>query len=350
MHPNKIITEDLDRIVHHGGIDWSRFEGKTILISGANGFLPAYMIETLLHLKHTGKVRDLTILALVRNEGKARRKFAHHSTDTSLQFIVSDVANPIQIDRHIDFIVHAASQASPKYYGVDPVGTLKANTLGTYNMLELARIHGVESMLNFSSSEVYGSAMQTDGVSEDDYGYIDLKNVRACYSESKRMGEVMCVAYAHQYDVQVKSVRPFHTYGPGMLLDDGRVFADFVGNIVRNEDISLNSDGSAVRAFCYLADATVAFFKILLDGGKSESYNMANPAGKISIKELADLLVSLYPEKKLKATFKASQTPYLASQVLVNLPDISKIKTLGWNPSTSVEQGFKRTIDSYLID
>ena len=346
MTPNRIVNEDLDNIIQYD-IDWKQFDGKTVLISGANGFLPAYIVETLLHLKYKGIISDILVLALVRNREKAEKKFAHHLDNHALQFIVKDVCEVDNIEQKIDFIIHAASQASPKYYGTDPVGTLKANTIGTYNMLELARKHHVQSMLNFSSSEVYGNITPENGIRESDYGFIDICNVRSCYCESKRMGETMCVSFALQYGVKVKTVRPFHTYGPGMLLDDGRVFADFVGNIIRNEDIIMTSDGSAERAFCYLTDATKAFFKILLEGENGQSYNMGNPSGNLTIKELAQTLVAMYPELKLTAKFKVQEGPYLQSKVSINLPNVDKLHALGWTPEVTPFEGFKRTIESY---
>ena len=162
-----------------------------------------------------------------------------------MRLLVQDVCEPVALDEPIHFIVHAASQASPKYYGTDPVGTLSANVLGTYHLLNLAATHRVEAFLFFSSGEVYGQvAPERIPIRETDYGYLDPTDVRSCYGESKRMGETMCVAWAHQFGVPAKIVRPFHTYGPGMRLDDGRVFADFVADIVHDRDIVLKSDGA----------------------------------------------------------------------------------------------------------
>lgn len=348
-HP--IIEEDLATITQLN-LPWSELEGKTVLISGANGFLPAYMVETLLYLNETRQRVATQVIGLVRNIAKAHARFAAYRNRPDLQFIVQDVSMPVMTDGPIDYIIHAASQASPKYFGSDPVGTLSANVLGTYHLLMLAKTKQARGFLFFSSGEVYGYVPPDQNpIHETTYGYLDPASVRACYAESKRMGETMCVAWAHQYGVPAKIVRPSHTYGPGMSLDDGRVFADFVANVVHNEDIVMKSDGSAVRPFCYLADATAGFFTVLFKGESGQAYNVANPDGEISILELANTLVALFPEKKLRVVRQPSpveSSGYLRSPVTQGRPDITKVRQLGWGPETSVPAGFTRTVRSFV--
>ncbi|NUM80673.1 NAD-dependent epimerase/dehydratase family protein [bacterium] len=347
MHP--IVAEDIRRIID-SNIPWSQLNGATVLIAGANGFLPAYIIETLLHLNDRMR-SGIRIIGVARSLPKALARFKNYAGRHDLDFVESDVTKLETIEnRTIDYIIHAASQASPKYYGVDPVGTLSANVTGTERLLNMARAHQVKGFLFFSSSEIYGQL--TAGqipVKENEMGTLDPMDVRACYAESKRMGETMCVSWSHQYGIPVKIVRPFHTYGPGMALDDGRVFADFVSNIVRNHDIVMRSEGTATRSFCYLADATAGFFKVLLEGKNGEAYNVGNAACEISIMQLAQLLVGLYPEKKLsvKKDFSVLQN-YIPSAVQRIVPDTAKIQKLGWLPIIGLEEGFKRTIETYL--
>ncbi|WP_207923289.1 NAD-dependent epimerase/dehydratase family protein [Marinomonas flavescens] len=342
-----MLDDDYQQI-ESSSIEWLRFKNKTILITGGNGFLPAYIVETLLLLnKCILQYSPCHVIVLARNNKHTIDRFSEYLEDPNLEIIIQDVADKIDINKKIDYIIHAASPASPKYYSIDPVGVILPNVLGTKNTLELAIKNNIEGYLYFSSSEVYGELPDGEVINEDKYGYLDPTSVRACYGESKRMGETLCISYGHQYHIPVKIVRPFHTYGPGMKLDDGRVFADFVKNIVNNENIELKSDGSAVRSFCYISDATIAFFKILLDGQNNHAYNMSNPEESISIKKLASILVTLFPEKKLNATFADHDKHYLKSPIKGYIADISKLKSLNWKPVITIENGFRKTIRSY---
>ena len=342
----RIISEDISQVLK-AKISWEKLRNKTVLISGANGFLASYLVFTL-HSLNVNSNFNINILALVRNKTRAQEKFS--SIKKNFELIVQDVTEPLHYTGKIDFIIHAASQASPKYYGVDPVGTLNANTIGTNNLLVAAKKNKVEKFLYFSSSEVYG-VISADKIptKENEFGFIDPANVRSCYAESKRMGETMCVSWAHQFGVNVSMVRPFHTYGPGMDLNDGRVYADFVSDIVNSRDIIMKSEGTSQRAFCYLSDATAGFFTVLIEGKNGEAYNIGNPAQETSIVNLSEKLVKLFPEKKLKVVSFMNDTPgYIPSAVSRNSPDITKARSLGWNPVTSIEDGFKRTVESYL--
>lgn len=345
-HP--VETIDLAAIVDEFDLSWEKLRNQTVCITGAAGFLPSYMVETMLYLNETRQF-GIQVLAVGRNRAGLSKRFAHHSQRPDLICIEQDISRPFKLVEKPDYIIHAASQASPKYYSTDPVGTLSANTIGTAALLELARTSKSKGFLYFSSSEVYGQPAHIP-TNETDFGVIDPTNVRACYAESKRMGENMCVSWEHQYGVPVKIVRPFHTYGPRMQLDDGRVYADFVASILRNKPIVLTSDGLATRAFCYSADAVAGFWKVLLEGESGESYNIGNPEGEISMRALGALLTGLYPEKQLTVSYvnrKAGDT-YMPSDIMRGCPDIGKAAALGWKPRTTLTDGFRRTIESYL--
>jgi UDP-glucuronate decarboxylase len=149
---------------------------------------------------------------------------------------------------------------------------------------------------------------------EDDLGKVNPQLFVHAMQKASEWAKIYVSSFAHQFDIDTSIVRPFHTYGPGLSFDDGRVFADFVANIVRNEDISMNSDGSAIRSFCYIKDATEGFLTVLLKGEKGDAYNIANPDGELSIRALAETLTGLFPEKGLKARFVENKDKnYIAS-------------------------------------
>jgi len=348
MNRHSIVEEDISKILA-APLSWSRFDGASVLITGAAGFLPAYMVDTLLVRNERSGSPLTRVVGLVRNLERARKRFAAYTGRDDLELIEHDViARPPRIEG-IDFIIHAASQASPKFYRTDPVGTILANTLGTEHMLHLAAQTKLSAFLFFSSGDVYGPTPARTPTGEKDYGPVDCLDIRSCYGESKRLGENLCVAFHHQHGVPATIVRPFHTYGPGMRLDDGRVFADFVADVVHRRPIVLKSDGAATRAFCYLSDAAAGFFKVLLEGQAGQAYNIGNDLAECSIAELAELLVQLFPERGLAVIRRerSADDPYIPSRLERSCPDISLARRLGWNPLVGPADGFLRTVRSF---
>ena len=346
---NKVLRNDFETLSTELK-EFYKFKDKTILVTGASGFLASYLIKSLLYLNKKHEL-NLKVLGVVRNELKAQSIYSDSEEfiqNNELVFIEQDIINPIKTEESIDYIIHSASKASPKYYGVDPVGVSLVNTIGTKNCLELAKSKKAQSILFFSSGEVYGNLpSEKMPITENELGQVDQTNVRSCYAESKRMGETLCVSYFHQFKLPVKIVRPFHTYGPGIDLEDGRVFCDFVKNIVHEENVVMKSKGKSKRAFCYVLDATIGFLKVLLSGENGEAYNVGAPQNCISIKELAETLISIYPEKKLKVTTELRQNDsYLESPIQINAPAVEKIMKLDCKFETSIFDGFKKTIES----
>ena len=351
---NAVVRQDLERIVASGLIDWEVFRDQTVLVSGANGMLPSYMVETLLYLNERFGCR-VKVVALVRNLEKARKVFADHAGDGMLEFLVQDVTEPVRYEGEVHYIVHAASQAAPSYYGVDSVGTFKANTVGTVHLLELAREKKVKGFLYFSTSAVYGAVAGEEVFLDESLpGNVNPLEVRNCYAESKRAGENACVCYHYQYQVPAKIVRIFHTFGPNVNLNDGRVFSDFCRNILKGENIVLKSDGSAKRSFLYVADAVTAYFLVLLKGEPATAYNVGGDrAHEISIRDLSELLVGLYPEKELKVVFDIDPNDLTYARMRTPqqqiLPGLDRITALGWRQTTPVGECFKRTIDALML-
>lgn len=344
---NKIIWADMEYMYKER--KWDILKNSNILITGAYGMIASYAVWMMIYLNERHSY-NITIYALGRNENKMQERFGEYYNKPYMEFINSDLSHNFE-HAHFDFIIHSASHASSQFFGVDPVGTILPNVIGTYNLLNGLINDIPKSVLFVSSGEVYGKT-NVDFVKEDYYGVSDPLDIRYSYGESKRMGESICKAFCVQYGMPVKIVRLGHTYGPTMDLDnDKRVFSEFVSNIVKNKNIEIKSDGLPVRAFCYLVDAILGFFDVLFDGVDGEAYNIANRNGLISIRELAEKLVSLYPEKHLNYTYveRPKNDTYIESnQAKHNVPDTSKLEALGWKCNFDIENGFKRTIDSFL--
>lgn len=310
---------------------------NSYLITGAAGFLGGALARELL-------ARGARVTALVRSESRARQRLADIADRIEFfEWDLNRIAVP-ELPVGITHVIHAASQASPRFYGPDPVGTALPNAVGTAALLEAATKAKVQGFLFVSSSEVYGAASSGEPLKESDFGPLDPATQRACYAESKRMGETLCVAWHAQHGLPTFIVRPFHTYGPGLTREDGRVFADFAYAIAEGRPIVMTSDGSARRAFCYVSDAVEGLLTVLEKGQPATPYNLANPDAELSVKELAELLVSLFPGARLEQ--RPPPGGYLVSPFNRLIPDISRLQALGWQPRIGAAEGFRRFIES----
>lgn len=342
-----IIREDIEQISKN--IDTSKCEGNTFLITGANGLLARYIVETLIYLNDYKLKKRCKIIALCRNKNDAIKKFCDYIDRSDFELLIQTVEEEIKYTESVDYIFHAASQANTKVFYSNPVGTLSANTIGTYNLLKYANEKKVKGFLFFSSGAVYGDAnMATEFVKENQYYSIDPLEITSCYSESKKMAENMCFSFYKQFKLPTKIIRIGHTYGPGIDLNDGRVFSDFIKNILDNKDLIIKSDGEAKRAFCYLTDAINAFFLVLFNGEPGEAYNMSNNDCFVSIKELAEILTKkVFKDRGLHVIFNHSKS----KNTLNNKVNVSictdKIYKLGWEPKIRIEDGFERTVLSF---
>jgi UDP-glucuronate decarboxylase len=347
----RVWTEDTAAVLLRD-LPWQILSGLTIAVTGAGGFLGGYLVRVLLGLYAAGRVeRPIRVLALVRNADSGRKRLGLSADHPDLElrtWNLNDIAVPDLGE--CNYVLHAASQASPRFYGSDPVGTLMPNAVGTASLLHaLQRCPDPRGLLFVSSSEVYGQVGGDRTLGETDLGQLDPATVRACYAESKRLGETLCLAWHQQYGLPTYIVRPFHTYGPGLLADDGRVFADFTYNVIQGENIVMMSDGSARRAFCYASDAIAGFFTVLLKGQPAIPYNVANPAGELSVMELAELLVGLYPNKGLKVERRLPPDGrnYLTSAFNRLIPDVQRLSSLCWSAQVTPQDGFRRMIEAH---
>ena len=338
---NKILNQDLEQIISEK-ISWEKLKGKTVLITGASGMVGSYMLYTLIKLNDMFDY-GIKVVAMVRNPKKLPAEVTERS---DVKVVVHDVTEKYESEDKLDYIVHAASPASPLIMQNQPVETIAANTIGTFNTLMLAKDHNADGYIFISSREIYGQPGEgQEFFYEDTYGFVDQLNPRSCYSEGKKAAETMCASFKAEYGLNVKIARLAHTYGPGMSIYDGRVQADFLKNIIHNENIVLKSMGTAVRTYTYISDATAGMFRILLDSDDIV-YNIGNETCKVSIRELAEIMVDIYPERGLKLVFDIPEggTKGTAPYTLGILSS-EKLRAIGWNPRYSVKEGFARTLE-----
>ena len=338
---DQIIREDMENIYNEE--EHFLLKDKTVLVTGAYGMLASYLVYFLLYLNEIHDY-NIKIVSLVRNSEKFQARFGVHSG--KIFQITKSVNEPIDID--CDYIIHAASFASPQYYTVIPIDVMLPNMLGTYNLLELAHEKKAK-MLFFSTCSVYGNFEKGNKqIAEGTFGTINPLDPHSCYDESKRAGEALCVAYHRQNKVPVVIARIAHTYGPTMdINEDPRVFASFVKNAVNKEKIEILSDGSAKRSFCYISDATKAFIKLLLDGVPGEAYNVCNTSQTISIRQLGEIISNL---AQVAFVFKqrAKNDTYLQNDAPSECLYISdKLEKLGFTFNVDIEQGFSRVISHF---
>lgn len=347
-YKNKVVQEDM-KLMAEEHLDWHRFDRKTILVTGATGMLATYISYFLLYLKEERGI-DLKVLALCRTKTKAEKTFREFLDKPYFELLLQDVCKSIQYDGGIDYIFHLAGNASPHFINTDPVGIVKSNMLGTFKILELAKEKKTSKVVFASTREVYGKNENEDSLIETSFGTIDPMENRSCYPESKRAAETIFRSYFLQYGVNFNALRIAHSYGPGMNLhSDGRVMADLMGNVVDGKDIELKSTGEALRAFCYITDAVTGIFYAALKGEPGEAYNLANETEEISIRDLAQMLVSLRRDKNLKVVFNIPETNTgYCNYKRVGL-NTNKLEKLGWQPKVSLKEGCQRTMDSFII-
>ncbi len=344
---NKVLREDMENIFNRR-YEWNKFDGKKVFISGSYGMLASYIVYFLMYLNIEKHV-SVQVIAQGRNIDKAKKRFSQYWEHPDFKFINADILEVNKKLPHMDYIVHAAGLANPRYYNTNPVEVIEPNAIGTYQLLKFALQHKAECFLFFSSGDIYGRVDGNEDITEDTLGYMDPLETHSCYGESKRLGETLCSAFYKEYGVRTVIARIGHTYGPTMDVEnDPRVFAGFIKNALKNEDIVLYSDGSARRPFCYIADATAAFLLLLLKGNGGAAYNVTNTNQFLSIKELAEIIAEI-PREKLKVTFaqrNAADTYLNNSLNQDNKPVEYKLMELGWEHLFEAKQGFERVYRS----
>jgi UDP-glucuronate decarboxylase len=356
-----IVEQDLDHINRDLKAEFKQLAGKKILITGGAGFLGYYLVQTLLNWNKYSEKNEAIQVVVYDNFMRGIPDWLNEiESNEHLKLVKHDITEPLpENDLNVHYIIHAASIASPIYYRKYPLETMDANVNGLRYLLEYAKRKKqtdlpVEGFLFFSTSEIYGDPDSANIPTPETYrGNVSCTGPRACYDESKRYGETLCVTFAKEFDLPITIARPFNNYGPGLKITDRRVIPDFMRDVLEGKDIIMHSDGSPTRTFCYITDAITGYFKILINGNPGEAYNIGVSEPEISMKELANKIVMIAKSHSGytgKVIHRESQDKdYLVDNPNRRCPIITKAKTqIGYNPSISLDEGLERNFIWYM--
>ena len=336
------LEDDISKIIEDTKSIKKYFIGKTILITGGNGFLGKYFTEIFKRFSQNSKKK---IKIIILDNFATSSKLNNFQENKEIKFKKFDATKPLKLNNKIDIIIHAAGIASPYYYRKKPLETLDVSIMGTRNLLNLAKKNN-SKFLFFSSSEIYGDPDTKNIPTKETYrGNVSSMGPRACYDESKRLGETLCYIYNKKYNININIIRPFNIYGPGMNKKDYRVMPNFVSNIINNKKLKIYGNGKQTRTYCYITDGLNGFIRVLALGKPGEVYNIGNTKPEISVDNLIKVIRNLYSKKIL-----VKKTPYPKSypedEPSRRCPNISKAKRhLNFKPKIKLSHGIKKYIN-----
>jgi len=354
---NEVLDSDLQNICDGLATELPSLYGRKVLITGGAGFLGYYLVQAPLYANRSLSENERIEVLVYDNFSRGIPDWLEAlRDDPALTIVKHDVRDPLPDSvAECQYIIHAATIASPTYYRLNPIETMDANIDGLRYLLDhcVARKKAgdpVEGMLFYSTSEIYGDPIPEFIPTPETYrGNVSCTGPRACYDESKRYGETLCVNFAQQYGVPVRIARPFNNYGPGLKITDRRALPDFARDILAGRDIVLYSDGSPTRTFCYITDAITGYYKVLLRGRDGESYNIGKDQPEISIRQLAESVVErargLFDYTGDLKFAVSSDADYLTDNPNRRCPVIDKARAeLGYEPRIELDEGLTRSL------
>lgn len=319
--------------------DLSFLRGKSLMLSGATGMIGSYLVDSIMEKEPTCR-----IIALGRNEAKARARFGGYFDRPNFVFYECDLCKPLELSERVDYVIHAASNTHPLAYSTDPIGTITANVLGLYHLLEYAAVHDVQRFVFLSSVEVYGENRgDTEYFDETYCGYLNSNTMRAGYPESKRVGETLCQAYIKQKGMDIVIPRLARVFGPTLLATDTKALSQFLHKGVAHEDIVLKSAGTQFFSYLYVEDAVTGILQCMRFGACGEAYNLSDPSCDISLRDLAGKIAQIsgtkvvfeLPDDVEKAGYSTATKAVL---------DCGKVNSIGWKAKYDIDEGLRKTL------
>jgi UDP-glucuronate decarboxylase len=355
----EVVRSDLDDVVSRCHEEFAALSGRRVLLTGGAGFLGYYLVQSMMHFNDAAAGERIHLTVYDNYARGVPQWLSDFAARPDLELVEHDVRNPLpDAIGDYQYIIHAAGIASPTYYRLHPIETMDANVNGLRHLLDYSKQQRenespIEGFLFFSSSEIYGDPQPDFIPTPEAYrGNVSCTGPRACYDESKRYGETLCVNFAQVHDLPVKMVRPFNNYGPGLKITDRRVLPDFARDVLSGRDVTLLSDGSATRTFCYVADAITGYIKVLVKGAPGEAYNIGVEEPEISIGDVAELVVQLaaelfsYHGTVVKRV--SDESDYLTDNPNRRCPVIQKARAhVGYDPKVQLRDGLRRMLIWY---
>jgi UDP-glucuronate decarboxylase len=340
-----VVDSDIEEIFLTMKPSLEKLSGKTIVITGAAGFLGRYFLSV---FSRANQSLEIPIKMIgIDNYITSNEEYSesNYRNLPNLEWIYGDALIASQLPNKFDFILHAAGIASPQHYRANPLLTIDVTINVTRSLLERAKTDN-SRMIFFTSSEIYGDpAPEFVPTSEDYRGNVSVRGPRACYDESKRLGETLCWIYQTYYDTKVFVVRPFNVYGPGMMPTDYRVLPNFAASIKEGNALNVYGDGLQTRTFCYVTDAIIGFLKVLLDAPAPDVFNIGNPKPEISMLDLVQE-IGIVLGRKIELTNQDYPESYPADEPNRRCPNITKAQSIiNFQPKVSLNEGLSRFFD-----
>lgn len=341
LYKSKQYMEDIDQVVKRTSV-LEKLRNSSVFITGATGLIGSAITDILLRYNEIMN-GGIDIYVAGRSEKRTKKRFSRYSTDSHFYFVPYNATGNNVLNFHADYIIHGASNSSPKDIMANTIDTMLDNFTALYELLLYAEKQRVKTMLFISTSEVYGEKETIEPFSEDQYGYVDILNPRSSYSSGKRAGETLCSCFSAERGIKTVIVRPGHIYGPTAKSGDSHVSSCFAFNAAAGEDLILKSAGTQLRSYCYSLDAAAAILTVLVRGENASAYNISNPASVITIKTMTEYLAKAggvnvtYAEasRSEKAGYNPMQNSSLKSE---------KLQKLGWQGLFDAQTGFDHTV------
>lgn len=337
----QFLQSDVAEVAERLGDTAQAFAGKTIIMTGARGFLGRHFTQVFAYLNEHVLTEPCTFVGF-DNFIASRRLDGDTGETQHVRFEARDVVDAINWDGPLHYVIHAAGIASPFYYRALPLETLDVAIRGTRNALDLATKHGAR-LTFFSSSEIYGNPDTSHIPTPESYrGNVSCRGPRACYDESKRLGETLTYVYHDKHGTAATTIRPFNVYGPGMQERDYRILPNFASRIKGGKPLHVYGGGSQTRTYCYITDALVGFLLTVIKGVPGEAYNIGNPTPEISVVDLVKKIEAVLGRDVAYDVIEYPDT-YPADEPMRRCPDIRKARLqLGYEPQVGLDEGLRR--------